>query len=121
MATNTRIRIEPDLEDYLRSQAERVIGKSGDAITGAELTTLTNRLLYEHKLAQSMAKEVPFARLFNSFNRLVEWLPGLGRNVVPLPQTTPTALKEASSEPENFDFDADFAAQFELDDEDEAA
>lgn len=118
MATNTRIRIEPDLEDYLRSQSERVMGKPGDAITGAELTTLTNRLLYEHKLAQAMAKEVPFARLFNSFNRLVEWLPGLGRNVIPIPQATPTALKEAPPEVDDFNFDADFAAQFE---EDEAA
>jgi hypothetical protein len=93
------------------------MGKPGDAITGAELTTLTNRLLYEHKLAQNMAKQVPFARLFNAFNRLVEWLPSLsfGRNVVPMPQALATALREAPSEPENFDFDADFAAQFEDD------
>ncbi|MBD2018532.1 hypothetical protein H6F96_31835 [Microcoleus sp. FACHB-53] len=118
MASNTRIRIEPDIEDYLRSQSERVIGKAGDTITGAEVTTLANRLLYEHKLAQSMAKQVPFARLFNSFNRLVEWLPGIARNVIAMPQSSPSVLKEeAISEPDNFDFDADFAAQFE----DEAA
>jgi hypothetical protein len=115
MASNMRIRIEPDIEDYLRSQSERVIGKPGGQVTGAELTTLANRLLYEHKLAQSMAKQVPFAGLFN-------WLMGLvpsgGKVVAFAQQEEAPALKEAShSEPDNFDFDADFAAQFE----DEAA
>lgn len=111
MASSTRIRIEPDIEDYLRSQSERVIGKSGNAITGADLTTLTNRLLYEHKLAQSMARQVPFARLFN-------WLMGLvpsgGKVVAFAQQEEAPALKEAPI-PDNFDFDADFAAQFEED------
>lgn len=111
MASSTRIRIEPDIEDYLRSQSERVIGKPGEQATGADLTTLTNRLLYEHKLAQSMTKQVPFARLFN-------WLMGLvpsgGKVVAFAQQEEAPALKEAPS-PDNFDFDADFAAQFEED------
>jgi hypothetical protein len=31
MAENTRVRLEPDIESYLKSQAERVLGKSGDS------------------------------------------------------------------------------------------
>lgn len=109
MASNTRIRIEPDLEDYLRSQSERVMGKPGNVITGTELTTLTNRLLYEHKLAQSMARQVPFARLFNWLMGLV---PSSGKVVAFAQQSEVPAFKEAPT-PDNFDFDADFAAQFE--------
>ena len=70
MAENTRVRLEPDIETYLKSQAERVLGKSGEKLSGAELTTLTNRVVYEHKIAQSMARQVPFTKLFN-------WLMGL--------------------------------------------
>ncbi len=110
MASNTRIRIEPDIEDYLRSQSERVIGKPGNAITGTDLTALTNRLLYEHKLAQSMARQVPFARLFNWLMGLV---PSSGKVVAFAQQEEAPALKETPTE--DFDFDADFAAQFEDD------
>lgn len=116
MASNTRIRVEPDIEDYLRNQAERVIGKIGDEVSGAELTTIANRLLYEHKIAQSMTKQIPFARLFN-------WLMGImpsgsGGKIVALQSSTPEqpALKPSQRD-EDFDFAADFAAQFE----DEAA
>jgi hypothetical protein len=113
MPSNTRIRIEPDIEDYLRSQSERVIGKPGDQVTGAELTTLANRLLYEHKLAQSMTKQIPFARLFNWLMGLVK---GSGKVIAFAQPTEASALKESQpSEPDNFDFDADFAAQFEED------
>jgi hypothetical protein len=62
MAENTRVRLEPDLESYLKTQAERVLGKSGEKLTGAELTTLTNRVLYEHKIAQSMARPGAFGK-----------------------------------------------------------
>lgn len=108
MAQNTRIRIEPDIEDYLKSQSERVLGKPVHTVTGADLTTITNRLLYEHKLAQAMARQVPFARLFN-------WVMGLvpGNKVVALTTGEQPSLKEAPSEPDNYDFDADFADQFE--------
>jgi hypothetical protein len=111
MASNTRIRVETDIEDYLKSQAKRVIGKSGDEVSGAELTTIANRVLYEHKIAQSMAKKFPFARLF-------DWLMGLmpgGGNaskVVPLSAAEQPALK-SSEKDEEFDFAADFASQFD--------
>src|SRR4028118_842596 len=100
MASNTRIRIEPDLEDYLRSQSERVMGKPGNVITGTELTTLTNRLLYEHKLAQSMARQVPFARLFNWLMGLV---PGSGSKVVALQTSSDISALQASKS-ETLDF-----------------
>jgi hypothetical protein len=120
MAQNTRIRIEPDIEEYLKSQAQRVLGKSADSATGADLTTITNRLLYEHKMAQLMARQVPFARLFNWIMGII---PGTGNGkVVQLQHSEQPALKEAQKEaqsrPEdNFDFDADFASQFEFDED----
>jgi hypothetical protein len=110
MAQNTRVRIEPDIEEYLKSQSERVLGKAPDSATGADLTTITNRLLYEHKMAQVMAKQIPFARLFNWVMGIV---PGTGSKVVPLQSAEQPTLKEAAQD--NFDFDADFAAQFDED------
>jgi hypothetical protein len=113
MASNTRIRVEPDIEDYLKKQAERVIGKSGDGVSGAELTTIANRLLYEHKIAHSMTKQIPFARIFN-------WLMGLmpgtanGGKIVALSAPEQPALKPSQKD-EDFDFAADFADQFEED------
>ncbi len=113
MAQNTRIRIEPDIEDYLKSQSQRVLGKPTDSVTGADLTTITNRLLYEHRMAQLMARQVPFARLFNWVMSII---PGTGNGkVVQLQQNEQPVLKEATQE-DNFDFDADFAAQFQVDD-----
>lgn len=113
MATNTRIRIEPDLEDYLREQAERVIGKPGDSISGTELTTITNRLLYEHKLAQSMMRQEFLPRLFNWLKGI---LPSTGNSkVVSIqPAAEQPALKSSEKE-EEFDFAADFASQFDED------
>jgi hypothetical protein len=116
MAENTRVRLEPDLESYLKTQAERVLGKSGEKLTGAELTTLTNRVLYEHKMAQSMARQVPLAKLFNWLMGLV---PGSGSKVVAL-QTSTDAPALQPSKAETLDFEADFASQFELDMEDAA-
>lgn len=114
MAENTRVRLEPDIETYLKSQAQRVLGKP--EVTGAELSTLTNRIIYEHKIAQSMARQVPFARLFNWLMGLV---PGSGSKVVAL-QTSSDIPALQSSKPESLDFEADFASQFELDMEDAA-
>lgn len=113
MASNTRIRVEPDLEDYLRNQAERVIGKPGDEVSGAELTTIANRLLYEHKMAQSMTQQIPFARLFN-------WLMGImpggsGGKIVALQSAAEQPALKPSQQDEDFDFAADFASQFEED------
>ena len=116
MAENTRVRLEPDIESYLKSQAERVLGKSGEKLTGAELTTLTNRVVYEHKIAQSMARQVPFAKVFNWLMGLV---PGSGSKVVALQSSTDAPALQPSKA-ETLDFEADFASQFELDMEDAA-
>jgi hypothetical protein len=51
MATNTRVRIDSDIEAYIKSQSERVMGIEPDKLSASDLTTLTNRILYEHKLA----------------------------------------------------------------------
>jgi hypothetical protein len=112
MASNTRIRLEPDIEDYLRNQAERVIGKSGENVSGAELTRITNRLLYEHKVTQTMVRHEFLPKVLNWLKAI---LPGaVGSNkVVALAQTEQAALKQ--SETEEFDFAADFAAQFDED------
>jgi hypothetical protein len=113
MASNTRIRVEADIEDYLKNQAERVIGKPGDEVSGAELTTIANRLLYEHKIAQSMTQQIPLARLLN-------WLIGLmsgtatGGKIVALSAPEQPVLKPSQKD-EEFDFAADFADQFEDD------
>jgi len=105
MAENIRVRIESDIEQYLRSQSERVLGKHPDRVTTADLTTLTNRILYEHKQAHQLMSIIPFARLFN-------WVTSLnpGNKVVSLPS--------ASEQPklqqvEDFGFDADLADQFD--------
>jgi hypothetical protein len=116
MAESTRVRLDPDIEAYLKSQSDRVLGKSGQGLTGAELTTLTNRVLYEHKIAQTMTKQIPFTRIFN-------WLMGLGTGstgkVVAL-QTSSEAGALQPCKAENTDFEADFASQFELDFEEAA-
>lgn len=117
MAENTRVRLEPDIENYLKSQAERVLGKSSEKFTGAELTTLTNRVIYEHKIAQSMARQVPFAKLFNWLTGLV---PGSSSKVVALQASNDAPALQPSKAAETLDFEADFASQFELDIEDAA-
>lgn len=108
MADLRRVRVENHIEDYLKSHAPRVLGKHPDAVTGAELTTLTNALLYEHKLASQLIET-------NLFGRFIGWLLGLVK-----PSVDVTAI--ANLEPQqrtlpqqkDFDFDAaDFAAQFE--------
>ncbi|MBD1838881.1 hypothetical protein [Coleofasciculus sp. FACHB-501] len=116
MAENTRVRVEPDIQDYLKSQAERVIGKPSKDVTSADLTTLTNRIIYEHKIAQAMAKQVPLNKLFTWVMGLV---PGTaGGKVVALNQGTELpSLSQTQSKPDDFDFDANLGDLFE----DEAA
>ncbi len=108
MAQNTRVRIEADIEVYVRAQSERVMGVPSQLLSAAELTTLTNRIIYEHKLAQSMMRQEFIPRLWG-------WLKGLvaGGNskVVTLPKAQHSALTEA----EDQDFFGDFATQFEGD------
>ncbi len=110
MATNTRVRIDSDIEAYIRSQSERVMGIDPDKLTAADLTTLTNRILYEHKLAQTMMRQEFIPRLFGWLKGI---LPGVssGKVVAIAPeQPQQPALKPID---EDQDFLADFASQFE--------
>jgi hypothetical protein len=43
-----RLRIDPDLERYILSQSERILGKTVENTQDKSL--LLNRVLYEHKL-----------------------------------------------------------------------
>jgi hypothetical protein len=69
--------------------------------------------LYEHKITQSLAKKLPFSRLFDWLMGLI---PGGGNvsNVVPLSAAEQPALKPSEKD-EEFDFAADFASQFDED------
>jgi hypothetical protein len=112
MAENTRVRIEQDIEAYLKSQAIRVLGKEGEKITGAELSTVANRIIYEHRIAQGMARKVPFTKLFNWLMGLT---PGSGSRVVALQTSSETpALQPSKPDPSDFDEDS-FASKFEVD------
>ena len=100
-----RIRLDSDIEQYLKNQSERVLGKTETELDGADLTLIANRLLYEHKLAQSIAKKVPLTRLVNW---LMSWVPGDGK-VIAFDWKEPQVLKpsEPSPQPEDdFDFEA---------------
>ncbi len=99
---NTRIRLEPDIEAYLRTQSDRVLGTENPS--AADLTTLANRIIYEHKLAQSMMRQ-------EFIPRLLGWLKGV------LPGSSSNEKVVAISQPalpsEDLDFAADFASQFD--------
>jgi hypothetical protein len=47
---NRRIRLEGDIENWLLTHAERVLGKSAGHLTAGDYSTLVNRILYEFKL-----------------------------------------------------------------------
>jgi hypothetical protein len=107
MATNTRVRIDSDIEAYIKSQSERVMGIEPDKLSASDLTTLVNRLLYEHKLAQAMMRQEFIPRLLGWLKGV---LPGVGNGskvvaIAPQPQQALPA--------EDLDFAADFATQFE--------
>jgi hypothetical protein len=104
MAENRRVRLEPHIEEYLQTHAVRVLGKDPDKISGAELTTIVNALLYEHKLAHGLFKQIPFVRVFN-------WFTGLIGNKTISP-SVPASLP-IKSESENYDFDAQLGDLFE--------
>lgn len=108
MADLKRVRVETHLEDYLKSHAERVLGKSKEQVTGADLTTLTNALLYEHKLAAQLIES-------NVFGRFIGWLLGFVK-----PGADAGALSNLETQlrlpqpQKDFDFDAaEFATQFD--------
>jgi hypothetical protein len=108
MAESRRVRIDNHLEAYLAEQAERVLGKPGSKITGAELTTLVNTVLYEHKLAHQAAQKIPFARIFNWF---MSFTPGAVRPMAIVPDEQ---VAIASAEPTAHDFSS-LTNQFEED------
>ena len=111
MATNTRVRIDSDIEVYLRSQSERVLGIDSSKLTAADLTTLTNRIIYEHKLAQSMMRQEFIPRLFSWLKGVLPGVGGNGNKVVAIAsQPQQPALPS-----DDLDFAADFAAQFDED------
>lgn len=111
MATNTRVRIDSDIEVYLRSQSERVLGIDPDKLTAADLTMLTNRVLYEHKLAQTMMRQEFIPRLFSWLKGVLPLAGGNGSKVVAIaPQPQQPALPT-----DDLDFAADFASQFDED------
>ena len=110
MPENKRVRLELHIEEYLKSHAHRVLNKPGNVATSADLTTLTNAIIYEHKLAQSMAKQIPFAKLFSW---LMSWVPG--NRVIGLTQQAADAptLGASGAPQDNFEFDADLGDLFE--------
>jgi hypothetical protein len=111
MATNTRVRIDSDIESYIKSQSERVMGIDPEKLTAADLTTLTNRILYEHKLAQTMMRQELISRLFGWLKGVVPGIGGNSNKVVAIaPQPQQPALPT-----DDLDFAADFAAQFDED------
>ncbi|MBN3925634.1 hypothetical protein [Nostoc sp. NMS4] len=104
MAENRRVRLEPHIEEYLQTHAVRVLGKAPAQITGAELTTIANALLYEHKLAHGLLTQIPLIRVFN-------WFTGLIGNKT-ISSSIPASLP-IKSEAENYDFDAQLGDLFE--------
>ena len=111
MATNSRVRIDSDIEVYLRSQSERVMGITPDKLTAADLTTLTNRVLYEHKLAQTMMRQEFISRVLGWLKGVLPGVGGNGNKVVAIA----TQPQQAALPSDDLDFAADFAAQFDED------
>ena len=106
MAENIRVRIEPDIEQYLKSQSSRVLGKSSEKVTTADLSTLVNRIIYEHRQAHQLMSLVPITRIFNWLSSLS---PGNKVAVLPSHSGEQPVLQLA----DDFDFDADLADKFE--------
>jgi hypothetical protein len=50
-----RLRIDPDLEQYILSQSERILGKPVENVQDKSL--LLNRIVYEHKLLAHQFQE----------------------------------------------------------------
>ena len=106
MAENIRVRIEPDIQQYLKTQSSRVLGKASEEVTTADLTTLVNRIIYEHRQAHQLMSLIPVAKIFNWLSSLS---PGNKVAVLPSHKTEEPILQLA----DDFDFDADLADKFE--------
>lgn len=104
MAENRRIRLEPHIEEYLQTHAVRVLGKAPEQISGSELTTIANALIYEHKLAHGVLKQIPLVRVFNWFTGLIG-----SKTISP---SVPASLP-IKSEAQDYEFDAQLGDLFE--------
>jgi hypothetical protein len=108
VAENTRVRIEPHIEAYLKSHGERILDKAApEKFSIAEMGIITNALLLEHKQAHKMlgaiAQKIPLANFFT-------WLSNLGSGNSKVIQMAPDPVLPAK---DDLDFTADFANQFE--------
>lgn len=103
---NLRIRLEADTEVYLRSQSDRVLGIPSTELNAADVTTLANRIIYEHKLAQAMMRQ-------EFIPRLLGWLKGIMPGGATASAALPEPKKEIAAQAPDLDLAADFAAQFD--------
>lgn len=109
MAELKRVRLEEDLQQYLETQAERILGKSPEALTPVDYSILVNRALYEHKLAHGMTRNLPLGRL-------VDWLLNLStsaRNLSFMPSARAGEGTTTANQPEDYSFDAQLGDLFE--------
>jgi hypothetical protein len=113
MATNTRVRIDADIETYVRSQSERVMGIPSDKLTASDLTVLVNRVLYEHKLTTTMMRQEFIPRLFGWLKGV---LPGVGNGTNKVVAIASQPQQPALPAVDDLDFAADFAEQFNEED-----
>jgi hypothetical protein len=97
MAENRRIRLEGDIESWLLTHAERVLGKPSEHLTAGDYSTLVNRILYEFKLLTRPTG------LSTSMIPMVA-AEGQGRGRIPSP---------ASAIREDYSFDAQLGDLFE--------
>jgi hypothetical protein len=79
-------------------------------LTAADLTTLTNRVLYEHKLAQTMMRQEFIPRVLGWLKGVLPGVGTSGNKVVAIATPQQPALPS-----DDLDFAADFAAQFDED------
>jgi hypothetical protein len=117
MAELKRVRLEEDLQQYLETQAQRILGKTPEKLTSVDYSTLVNRALYEHKLAQGITCKMPLGRL-------LDWVLNLtssARNLSLIPQgragesamgkASPEAIPQA--EPDDYSLDFQLGELFE--------
>jgi hypothetical protein len=101
MAELKRVRLEEDLQHYLETQAERILGKTPETLTSIDYSTLVNRALYEHKLAHGISLKMPLGRLMDW---LMSFTPA-ARNLAVIPQGR---AGETATTVETDDFSLDY-------------
>jgi hypothetical protein len=109
MAELKRVRLEEDLQQYLETQAERILGKTPETLTPIDYSTLVNRALYEHKLAHGITRKMPLGRL-------VDWLLSFSpsaRNFSFIPQGRAGESVAVAAEADDFSLDYQLGELFE--------